>query len=205
MRASATTYTAGVRQRPLRPQHVCGRSMRPSRRGRHRGSRYADADRAFLPSTFSVGGCRPRAGEARPAPVPLGPPTRLPHLSGAHESVGRAVRGRATPTCWPPLRACVPGPERSVRIRISCHYWERQVARNALAGRRVGDGASSWRQRCGAGGVVGMGSGSELWGRRRHPGFLVQSGWATSAVGMGPWRREAAKCVHVPGNAPPYL
>jgi hypothetical protein len=180
---------------------VCAAARGARAAGVHRGSRYADADRAFLhlspwaaPGHAPVRHVRHRSPSAhrRVCPTFLGPTSR---------SDGRCAGGPRRRVG----RRCVPGPERSVRIRISCHYWERQVARNALAGRRVGDGASSWRQRCGAGGVVGMGSGSELWGRRRHPGFLVQSGWATSAVGMGPWRREAAKCMHVPGNAPPYL
>lgn len=86
------------------------------------------------------------------------------------------------------LAAASPARERSVRIRISCHYWERQVARNALAGRGVGDGASRWRWWSGGNweAVLGSGDGGVI---------LVRSGLATSAVGMGPWRREAAKCM----------
>jgi len=175
----------GVRRRPLGLQHACAAAGGP-RAACRRGSRHADADRAFR--LLSVGG-RPRAGEARLAPVPsahrrvcptssLGP--RVGGMSGARSS---SERGDADVlAAGSPARA-----GRSVRIRISCHYWERRVARNALAGTVVLLVRNSF----------------ELWERRR-PG-------PTRAVKLGHVSRwdgplaTRGREMHVPGNGPPYL
>lgn len=84
-------------------RNTCGPQQQAIAPQRRRGSRYNDADGAFLLLFRSMGG----SGSGRPRAGTPGPPTRLPHVAGPTSRWnGRCEVRQREGRCWPlrPLR-----------------------------------------------------------------------------------------------------
>jgi hypothetical protein len=154
-------------------RNTCGPQQQAIAPQRRRGSRYNDADGAFLLLFRSMGG----SGSGRPRAGPPGPPTRLPHVAGPTSRWnGRCEVQQREERCWPlrPLRVR-PDP------RGRCGSESAAITSGPKCPCETVPSPWCWLPGSGSGRTEGTSSCGKA--RPRQP------------LGMGPWRREAAKCM----------